>query len=466
MSAKPSEASAKYDLVVVGGGPAGYVSAIAAAQLGAKVALIEKRDLGGTCMNRGCIPSKAYLKTAKMIHQIPDYADRGIELKDPEITVNIHKIIEEKDKIVATLRKGVGTLLESYDIPLYVGEGIIHPDKTIHIGDQVIAADKVILATGASPKKLDIPGGDSPRIITSNEIFDLDVIPEKLIILGAGAIGLEMAYAFKAFGSEVTVVSHSAKILKRMYADITNEATRMLKKRKIKLIRSAKMLSFTEKDDKIILNLEDQSIEADYILSGVGQEPNIKAIELLDLKMDKGNVAVDEYMQTSVDWIYAPGDINGWNMTAHAAYMMGEIAVKNALQGNKETFAIKMIPTVIYTQPEIASMGMTEEAASQKQEITIGKFRLANNGRALAYGETQGFIKVIAGKEHGEVLGVHIVSEGAGELINEVGIIMQNDLTVHEVVETIHAHPTFSEIIFEACADALGKSAHLPKKNI
>lgn len=466
MSAKLSEPNAKYDLVVVGGGPAGYVSAIAAAQLGAKVALVEKRDLGGTCMNRGCIPSKAYLKTAKMIDQLPDYLSRGIQLQSTEAIVDIQKIIEEKDKVVNTLRKGVSTLLDSYDIPVYNGEGIIHPNKTVVIGDEVISSEKVILATGASPKKLDLPGGDSHRIITSNEIFELNEIPEQLVILGAGAIGLEMAYAFKSFGSDVTVVSHSEKILKRMDADISTEATRMLKKKKIKLVKSAKMLSFTEKDDKIFLNLEDKSIEADYILSGVGQEPNIKAIEHLNLTMKKGNVAVDEFMQTSEDWIYAPGDINGWNMTAHAAYMMGEIAVRNALHGNKESFASKFIPTAIYTHPEIATMGMTEEEASQKQEITVGKFRLANNGRALAYGETQGFIKVIAGKEHGEVLGVHIVSDRAADLINEVGIIMQNDLTVHEVIETIHAHPTFSEIILEACADALGKSVHLPKKNI
>lgn len=453
-----------FELVVIGAGPAGYVAAIAAAQRGARVAVVEKRDVGGVCLNRGCIPSKAYLKTAKMIDQLPDYAGRGIRLQSAEFSVDMPTIVAEKNKVVATLRGGVETLFQSYDIPVYHGEARVHADKTVTVGDQVLEAEKVILATGSMPKKLDVPGGDSARILTSNELFDLEEVPKQLVVLGAGAIGLEMAFAFKSFGSDVTVVSHSPKLLKRMDADISREVEKIVKKKKIRLVKSAKIVSFTEKDDKIWLDLDGESIEADYILSGVGQEPSLEAIEGLDVALNRGNVAVDEYMQTSIPWLYAPGDINGWNMSAHAAYMMAEIAVNNALGFEKQSFAGKFIPTCIYTHPEVATMGLTEEEARAQQEITIGKFRLANNGRALAYGETQGFIKVIAGKEHGEVLGVHMVSDRAADLISEIAIIMQNELTVHEVIETIHAHPTFAEIITEASADALGRSVHLPKK--
>lgn len=464
MSINLSQENKNYDIIVVGGGPAGYVSAITAAQLGAKVALIEKNKLGGTCLNKGCIPSKSYLKTAKMIEDLPLLQKRGIQLTNDQYTIDMQQVVAEKDRVVETLRKGVATLLESHQVDVYQGEAKIKEDKTVWVGEAALKAEKAILAAGSKPKTLDLPGADSSRILTSEEIFDLEAIPKELVIIGAGAIGLEMATVFNAFGSKVTLVSHSPQILKNFDKDIAKEVEKITLQKGIQIVKNAKLLFFEEKGDKVEVHLQEESIQGDYVLLAVGQEPALGAVQDLHLQMTKGKLDLNQDLSTSKPWLYAPGDVNKINMSAHAATMMGQLAAENAVLGTSKAFDARFIPSCIYTTPEVAAIGLTESEAQNLQNVLVGKFPLSFNGRALAYGESKGFIKIIAGKKYGELLGAHIVGEKATELINEIAIIMQNELTIFEVINTIHAHPTYSEIIVEACADTIGRSIHLPKK--
>lgn len=464
MSINLSQKQSKYDIIVVGGGPSGYMAAIRAAQDGASVAIVEKSNLGGTCLNKGCIPSKSYLKTAQMIEQISVYSKRGINLKNLEFDIDIEKVVAEKDSVVKKLRTGLAAILESYKITVYTGEAKVNPDKTVFTGEALLEAKKVILATGSRPKKLELPGSESKRILNSDDIFELKEIPKELIIVGAGPISLEIATIYRAFGSKVTMVSHSPKILKKLDGDISKEVERIIKRKGIKLIKSAKLESFKEKENTIQLHLEGQTLEGEYILVAIGQEPVTEAVKELNLATKNSTIKVNEFLETSLDWIYAPGDINGISMSAHAAYMMGQLAAENAVRGVKKKFDKRFVPSCIFTSPEIATIGMTEEEAANTTEIATGKFYFSANGRALAYGESHGFVKIIAGKKYGEILGAHIVGVKATELINEISIIMQNELTAYEVVNTIHAHPTYSEAIAEACADAIERRIHLLKK--
>lgn len=465
MPTKISQQCENYDIIVVGGGPAGYMSAVRAAQLGARVALLEKSELGGICLNKGCIPSKTYLKTAQMIDQIHSYEERGIKLESQNFSIDMERVLMEKDQTVEKLRLGIGQLLKSHGIDLYYGEARVGRDKEIYLEDLQLKGQKIIVATGSKPKKLDLPGSDSQRILDSSQLLDLKQIPEDLIIIGAGPISLEMATIFSSFGSKVTIVSRSKRILKQKDQDLSREVEKIIKKKGISLMKSAEIVAFSEKDEKIELQLKDQALEAEYILLAIGQEPRTELAEDLGLAIDQGGVQVNSYMESSVRGIYAVGDVNGIQMSAHGAYRMGQIAAENALVGNRISLEADLIPSCIFTNPEIATIGKTEkELRDQAKEIAIGKFYFSANGRALAYGESQGFVKIIIDKKYGQILGAHMVGAKTTELINELSIIMQNELTAYEVVNTVHAHPTYSEVIVEACADAIERRIHLPKK--
>ena len=457
-----------YDMAVIGGGPAGYVAAIQGAQLGAKVIVFEKSVLGGTCLNRGCIPAKTYLNGAKYIHHIQDADVYGIR-NDKAFSVDMPKAVAHKNQVVKQLTGGVAGLLRSHNIDVVYGSASLASETTITCNGQTYEAAKILLCGGSKTVRIPIPGIDSKYVLTSDEILDLETIPEKLVVIGGGVIGCEMGTVFASYGSDVTIIEALDRALPMMDEEVSKEITKSLKKLGIKVNTSCAVDKIEDKANGCVVTYNgDKTVEADLILLSIGRAADLECLGALadKIKLERGKVVVNEYMQTNIPNIYAPGDINGLNMLAHSAFKMGEAAAINALGGN-EKVKLNHVPSAVYTLPECASVGMTEEAAAAKygkDNILVGKFPFAANGRALACNETAGFVKVIAEKRYKEMLGVHMVGADAAEMISEASSLMACEIPVDEIADIIHAHPTCSEAFMEACADALGVCKHLPKK--
>lgn len=465
--APKKERKGDYDVVVIGGGPAGYVAAIKAAQLGGKVAVVENSVVGGTCLNRGCIPTKTYLHNAEIIYSIKEANERGIKLVNDAFSVDMKKTVDVKNGVVKKLTGGVAGLLKSYGIKLFNGLGTITEDKKVSVndGEEIIDADKIILAGGSEVRMLNVPGADSKRVLTSDTILDLEELPKRLVIVGGGVIGSEIGQAFSAFGSKVTIIQSADRILNVLDKDLSDVITKRFKKDGIDIITDARFEGVEEKGDEIVVKVKGgEDIVADYLLLSVGRVPNLSALGDFKLDMtDRGAIKVNEYMQTSDPDIYAPGDVNGQLMLAHAAFKMGERAAEHAM-GLKKKVSLKSIPSAVYTLPEVGTVGLTEEEAKKSYDIKVGKFNYGANGRAIASNATEGFVKVIMDTKYHEILGVHIVGPSAAEIINEAVTIIETEMTVDDVLEAMHGHPTFSEALYEAVADCLDSSIHLPKK--
>ncbi len=460
------ERKGEYDVVVIGGGPAGYVAAIKAAQLGGKVAVVENSVVGGTCLNRGCIPTKAYLHNAEIIHSIKEAESRGIKLVNDAFSVDMAKTVAVKNGVVKKLTGGIAGLFKSYGIKLFNGLGTITKDKKVLVngGEHVIDADKIIMAGGSNVRMLNLPGLDSKRVLTSDTILDLEELPNRLVVVGGGVIGAEIGQAFSSFGSKVTIVQGSDRILNVLDKDLSDVVTKRFQKDGIEIITDARFAGVEENGNEIKVKLEGKDdIVADYLLLSVGRVPNLSGLGEIELKQERGRLVVNEYMETSDPDIYAPGDVNGELMLAHAAFKMGERAAENAM-GHRKKVSLKSIPSAVYTFPEVATVGLTEEDAKKKYDIKVGKFSFAGNGRALGANKAEGFIKVIMDTKYHEILGVHIVGPSAAEIINEAVTIIETEMTVDDVLEAMHGHPTYSEALYEAFADCLDISIHLPKK--
>ena len=455
-----------YDIVVIGGGPAGYVSAIKAAQLGGKVALVEKSELGGTCLNRGCIPTKTYLHNAEIIENIGHAGNRGIIIENPSFSVDMDKVLETKNKVVNTLVGGVAGLLRSYGVDVHKGIGTITKDKNVLVnGSELLETKKIILAGGSKVSKINVPGMESSLVMTSDDILEMNEVPESLVIIGGGVVGIELGQAFMTFGSKVTVIEMMDRIVPAMDAEVSKNLRLILERKGMTIMTDTKLQEIIEEDGKLRIKVEGKDdIIANKALLSIGRVPDLEGIGEVEFELDRGRIKVNEYMETSVPGIYAPGDINGTKMLAHAAFRMGEVAAENALKGNHAVAKLNLTPAAIYTLPEVAAVGLTEEQAREKYDVQIGKFNFAANGRAIASDAAQGFVKVIADKKYGEVLGVHIIGPAAAELINEASTIIEMEITVEEMLKTIHGHPTFSEVMYEAFADVLGLAVHSPKK--
>ncbi|MGY3767863.1 dihydrolipoyl dehydrogenase [Helcococcus kunzii] len=472
---KPSEEEAPkrerkgdYDVVVIGGCPAGYVAAIRAAQLGGKVAVVENSVVGGTCLNRGCIPTKTYLHNAEIIYNIKEAEERGIKLVNDAFSVDMKQTVKVKNDVVKKLTGGISGLFRSYGIKLFNGLGTITKDKKVLVngGEETIDADKIILAGGSEVRMLDLPGLDSKRVLTSDTILDLEELPKRLVIVGGGVIGTEFGQAFSAFGSKVTILEGAERLLSVLDKDLSDVVAKKFKKEGIDIIANARFAGIEEKGDEIKVKVEGQDdIVADYLLLSVGRVPNLSALGEVELKKtERGALAVNEYMQTSDPDIYAPGDVNGQLMLAHAAFKMGERAAEHAMGLNKKV-TLNSIPSAVYTFPEVATVGLTEEKAKKSYDIKVGRFNFAGNGRALGSNNAEGFVKVVMDTKYHEILGVHIVGPSAAEIINEAVTIIETEMTVDDVLEAMHGHPTYSEALYEAFADCLDRSIHLPKKN-
>ncbi len=455
-----------FNVIVIGGGPAGYVAAIRAAQLGAKVAIVEKSTLGGTCLNRGCIPTKTYLRSGEIIEGVEMAAERGINFSSTSFSVDMPKVVKHKDSVVKKLTNGVEALLRSNGVEIFKGSAKINKDKDVVVdGAKVLKADKIILAGGSKVSRINIPGIENPNVLTSDDILSLEVLPETLVVIGGGVIGIEMAQAYTALGTKVTVVEMMDRIIPGLDVEVSQALTKVLKKKGVKILTSTKINEIQDENGKVKVLVEGaEAIVADKALISIGRVPDLEGIGEVEFELERGKIKVDKYMETSIKNIYAPGDINGIKMLAHVAFRMGEVAAENAVQGNHREIKIHSAPSVVYTSPEVAMVGLTEEQAREKSDIRVGRFNFAANGRALASGEATGFVKVIADNKYGEILGIHIFGPAAAEIINQASLLMEMEITVDEVVKTIYGHPTYSEALFEACADVLGEAIHAPKK--
>lgn len=456
----------EYHVAVIGGGPAGYFAAIRAAQLGAKVAIIEKRWYGGTCLNVGCIPTKTYLKNAEIIEAIEMGAARGINFASTKYSIDMNQVVKFKDGVVKRLTMGVEALLKSNGVDVFRGVAKINKNKDVVVdGNRIIKADKIILAGGSKVSRINIPGIDNPRILSSDELLSLKEVPETLTVIGGGVIGVEMALAMHAIGSKVTIVEMMDRIVPAIDSEASKVLADTLKKKGIKILNSVSIVGIEEAKNKLQVKLANgEVIESDKALLSIGRVPDLEGVGEIEFETERGKIKVDSFMETSVKGIYAPGDVNGIKMLAHVAFRMGEVAAENAVKGNHREVKLASAPSVVYTIPEVAMVGLTEEQAREKYDIRVGRFDFAANGRAMASGDNLGFVKVIADAKYGEILGVHIVGPTAAEMINQAAALMELEITVDEVVKVIYGHPTYSEALYEAFADVLGESIHIPKK--
>jgi len=456
-----------YQVVVIGGGPAGYVAAIRAAQLGAKVAIVEKGTFGGTCLNVGCIPTKTYLKNAEIIEHIQAAASRGIIIDSTMIKIDMEKVQEYKNGVVKKLTSGVVALLKSNGVDIYQGVGRINKNNDVVVNDsQIIKADKIILAGGSKASRINIPGIESKKVLTSDELLAVKEVPGTLAVIGGGVIGTEMGQSFAGLGSKVIIIEMMDRIVPTLDQEVSAELLRHMKKKGIEVMTSTRITEIVDKGDKLEIRIEGKDpVIADKALISIGRTPDLEGLGEVKPEIERGKINLNEYMETSVKGIYAPGDVNGIKMLAHVAFRMGEVAAENAVKGNHRKVNLLSAPSVVYTSPEVAQVGMTEEQALEKyDDIRIGRFNFAANGRALASGDAVGFVKVIADNRYGEILGVHIIGPSAAEIITQASLIMEMEITVNEAVNTIYGHPTYSEALIEAFNDVLGEAVHIPKK--
>ncbi|MFK3939946.1 dihydrolipoyl dehydrogenase [Alkalihalobacillus sp. NPDC078783] len=456
-----------YDIAVIGGGPGGYVAAIRAAKLGKKVALVENGHLGGTCLNRGCIPSKTLLRHAEIIEQIEKAKDWGIEAGP--VTLSLEKMLNRKDQVIKKLRTGIEYLMKQGNIEVFAGLGEVEADGTIRISGQeketTIKADKVIIATGSTPFVPPLAGIDTAHFYTSDTVFDLERIPSSIVIIGGGIIGVEFACIFTSLGVDVTIVEMGDRIIPSEDPDASKHLTKILKKKGVRILTNTKVTALKKAGDNQNVLVESDKgksevINTEDLLICVGRKPNLSAISKLDLQMSGPFVKVNAAMQTSQANIYAVGDlIGGWQL-AHAASAEGLVAAANAA-GEQESIKGKIIPRCVYTSPEVASVGISEaEAKERGLDVKVVKTDLSANGKALAMGEAEGFVKLIADVKHGEILGVTMVGPHVTEMIAEPTAFMHLEGTVEELDSMVHAHPTISEALYEAAGSWLGKGVH------
>src|SRR5712691_9109632 len=485
-----------FDVVIVGGGPGGYPAAIRAAQYGLRVALIEKERQGGVCLNWGCIPTKAMLRSAEVLQRAQHSADFGVAADN--VRLDYPAVLQRKDRIVKGLTDGVGQLLKANGVTFYSGHarftaptlidivgigksplgagGPLYNAPSDGVGQPTarVAARNIIIATGSTPAQLPIPGADLPGVINSDGAFLLKEVPRHIVIVGGGAVGTEWATLFSAFGSEVTLVELLPNLLPVEDEDMGRTLARSFQKRGIKVLTGSTVtkiqeagtkkspslrVSITDKDGK-----NEQTVDADSVLIGVSRRPNTidLNLEATGVKTDKrGYIEVDDQMRTSVANLFSIGDVVGKILLAHVATHQGLVAA-GVIAGHDESMDYKAVPAATFTHPEVASVGLPEARAREAgHDVVVGKFPFAALGRAQTFGNTDGLVKIVADKKYGEVLGLHIIGPGASDLIPEGVLALQLEATLEDIANTIHAHPTLGEGSMEAAMVALGLPVHV-----
>lgn len=460
------------ELCILGAGPGGYVAAIKAAQLGANVTVIEADEVGGTCLNYGCIPTKTLLASSEALSLARNIASFGIDING-EITANMQKIIDRKNSVVSTQVKGIRGLFKSWGITLKEGRGTFISENQIKITtkagtEETITADKFIIATGSRPANIPIFPFDGKRIISSTDALNLIVIPKSLLIVGAGVIGCEFACIYRELGSEVNMVEMMPRAIVTEDPEVSALLEKELKKKKIKLHTDVKVEKVEVDANGVHASLSNgKTLSAEIALVSIGRAFNTDNIGLDKAGVNlaqRGNIIVDKFLKTSNPNIYAIGDVSGGMLLAHVASKEGLVAAKN-IMGQSIEMDHSVVPAAIFTSPEIASVGLRQHQAEEKGiKFNVGHFQYRGLGKAHAMGEIAGFFKVISDANTDKILGVHIVGAHAADIIHEAAVAMKNGITVKELADTIHAHPTLAEGLMEAAEDVHGEAVHVPKK--
>ena len=462
--------STEYDLVVIGGGPAGYAGAIRAGQLGKRVACVELERAGGTCLNWGCIPTKALLKSAELYQKFKKAETFGLSAK--EVSFDFAKVMERSRGVAGQMAKGVEFLFRKNKVDYFVGRaqvtvpGMVELTEGEHKG-KFLKTKNVLIATGCKMRRIPDLEVDGRRVLTSREALALTELPKSIVIVGAGAIGVEFAYFYNAFGTKVTLVEMLPQILPVEDEEVAKTLQRAFEKQGIAVRTGTKCENFRVGQKGVKVNLvkdgKTEEVEAETVLSAIGVVPNLEGAlsPKVKLELERGYVKVGDDYQTSVKGIYAAGDIIGPPWLAHVATFEAVNAV-NGMFGHGKAKRVKNFPGCTYCQPQVASTGLTEKAAKEKGlSYKVGKFPFTASGKAVASAESEGFVKVITDAKTGEVYGAHIIGAEATELIAEFGLAMELEATVEEIHQTIHAHPTLSEAVMEAAAASLGEAIHI-----
>ncbi|PRW64462.1 dihydrolipoyl dehydrogenase [Actinopolyspora mortivallis] len=477
----------EFDLLVVGGGPGGYVAAIRAAQRGLSVGLVEKEKAGGVCLNWGCIPTKAMLRSAEVYETVLHSEDFGVHAEN--VQLDFGAVSRRKDGVVKNLTDGVAGLLKANGVTVINGHARFTGPTSVDVyptgesplgeggpryaaepaGDQPVervSAQDVILATGSVPVRLPIPGGDLPGVITSDGAFGLDDVPGRIAVIGGSAVGAEWASMFAAFGSEVTIVEMASSLVPIEDAEVGKALGRSMGKSGIRVLTDSTVSAVERGEQGLRVHVDgakEQQLDVDVVLMGVGRKPNTGALDLEATGVDtdeRGFVRVDERMRTNVEHLYAIGDITGKALLAHVASHQGVVAA-DTVAGHEAHIDYGVVPAATFTHPEIASVGLTEAAAKEAgHEVVTSRFPFAALGRSKTTGDEEGFMKIVAGAKHGEILGVHVIGPSASDLITEGTLAISLEATLDELADTIHAHPTLGEIGMEAAMSALGLPLH------
>ncbi len=463
---------AKFDVIVLGSGPGGYVTAIRASQLGFKTAIIEKDSLGGVCLNWGCIPTKALLKSAQVFEYLKHAKDYGITVGDS--SADFSSIIKRSRSVAEGMSKGVQFLMKKNNIEVIKGFGKVKPGKKVEVqldgNTTEYAADHIIIATGATSRVLPNLPQDGKKIIGYREAMSLENQPKKLVVVGAGAIGVEFAYFYNSIGTEVTIVEYMDRLVPVEDADISKELAKNFKKAGINVLTGSAVESVDTSGKTCKVQVKENksgkvsTIDCDVVLSAVGITPNIEGIglEAVGIKTDKGKVVVDQFCKTNVAGYYAIGDITPGQALAHVASAEGILCVEHIKGLHVEPIDYNNVPGCTYCTPEIASVGYTEQQAKDAgYSIKVGKFPFSASGKAQAAGSPEGFVKVIFDEKYGEWLGAHFIGANVTEMIAEVVVARKLETTGHEIIKSIHPHPTMSEAIMEATAAAYDEVIHL-----
>lgn len=452
------------DLLIIGGGPGGYVASIRASQLGMQVSLVEKESLGGTCLNRGCIPTKAYYKNAEVLRSLERMNEFNIEAGP--WSFDMQGARKRKDDIVGNMVTGVKNLLKANGVEVITGQASLEAAGKVRVNDQIFEAKNILIATGSENAVLPIPGIDLPGVVSSTEILELSQVPPRLTIIGGGVIGCEFACIFKAFGSEVTILEAASKILGNLDGELVKRMNVLLKKQGIQVHAGVKVNKIEKQGNTLQVygegNKGPSLTESECVLTAAGRRPCTSGLNLdkLSINTDKGFIQVDEKFQTSVPGIFAIGDVIGGPMLAHVASEEGKAAVEN-MAGQDRQVSYHAVPSCIFSFPEIASVGMSQEEAQKKGiEYQVGKFQIAGNGKAMTMGEKDGIIKVLADEED-RIIGVHIIGPHASDLILEATLMVKEKLTVSQILGMIHPHPTLGEALVEAVMDIHKEAIHL-----